>query len=146
MSLLTVAVGCELAYIPTIAPKDAAFTLSCAPTCGRQGREGGVLVDVSFVGHGRQFAICCDDVPALRARLATIERFWCDGLDVPTKQIGDLSVGVTVSEGTGKRGASIDQGDGYVAFNCDDWLPKLIAQLGTNGCCGGTKAVTPETR
>ena len=127
--------ACEPAYVPTISPDDAEFALSCAPTCGSQGRGSGVVIDVSFVGHGRQFAACCEDVPELHARLATIRDFWCDGLDVPTKQVGELAVGTTESQATGARGATIDQGDGYVAFNCDDWLPKLIAKIGDAPCC-----------
>ena len=137
--LLTVAfglVGCEPAYVPTIAPADAAFELSCAATCGLEGREQGVVIDVGYVGHSRQFALCCDEVPVLRARLATIRDFWCDGLDVADKRIGDLLIGTTESEATGKRGATLDQGDGYVAFNCGDWLEQMVDRLGEIDCCG----------
>jgi hypothetical protein len=132
--------GCEPPYLPTIAPKDAQFTVACAPGCGASGRDPGVVIDVSFVGHGRQYNVCCSDMPALRARLTTIIDYWCDGLDVPDIRIGELTVGVTESVASNKRGATLDQGEGYVAFNCDDWLPSLVARLGEQTCCGGGKA------
>jgi hypothetical protein len=141
---LTVA-GCEPAYIPTIAPKDAAFEVTCAGSCGAEGREPGVLIDVAYVGQSRQFALCCDEVPVLRARLATIADFWCEGLPVGDKRVGDLLVGTTESEATGKRGATLDQGDGYVAFNCGDWLEKLVAQLGSTSCCAGSGPAPDES-
>jgi len=138
------AVACEPAYVPTIAPEDAVFELSCAPTCGASGRANGVVIDVSFVGHGRQYAVCCDDLAPLRARLQTIADFWCDGLDVPTKTVGELTVGVTESQASKKRGATLDQGEGYVAFNCGDWLPKLIDGLGQSSCCTDVTAADPS--
>jgi hypothetical protein len=127
--------ACVPAYVPTIAPTDADFTVSCSAGCGQMGRHAGVLVDVSFVGHGRQFSVCCTELAATRARLQTIQDYWCDGLDVPEQRIGDIMIGTTMSEASSKRGATLDQGEGYVAFNCDDWLPKLIAELGEASCC-----------
>jgi hypothetical protein len=128
--------ACEPSYLDTIAPEDANFGLSCAGSCGLEGREDGVVIDVTFVGHGRQFAVCCPDVPALRARLKTIQDFWCDGLDVPDEKVGDLIVGTAQSKVTKKRGATLDHGEGYVTFECDDWLPRLLDELRSNECCG----------
>ncbi len=133
--LVATTAGCEPAYVPTIAPVNASFEVSCAATCGLEGREQGVVIDVSFVGHSRQFALCCDELSALRARLVTIQDHWCEGLEVPLKKIGDLQVGTTESEATGKRGATLDQGAGYVAFNCGDWLGKLQDDLAGIDCC-----------
>jgi hypothetical protein len=136
-SILLAPAACEPAYLDTIAPDDASFSLSCASTCGESGQDDGIMLDVTFVGHGRQFSACCSDVPALRAQLKTIEDFWCDGLDVPPKKVGDLVVGVTESKVSQKRGATLDHGDGYVAFNCDGWLLDLQKQLRASECCRG---------
>jgi hypothetical protein len=142
--LLTVAlslpaVGCYGPLIGTAAPADAAFELSCIGGCGEMAVGNGVMIDVSFSaqgkGFGRQYALCCDHVPAFRARLQTVKDMWCDGLSVPSKDIGGLVVGTTRSEETGKRGATIDDGDGYVAFNCGEWLDKLIADTSDMKCC-----------
>jgi hypothetical protein len=129
--------ACIPAYIDTIAPKDAKFEVECSTGCGRAGREKAVLVNVSFLGsHERQLTLCCPERAAVLAQLKTVRDFWCDGLDVPEKTIGDLRVGTTLSEGTGKRGARIDQGEGYVSFQCDGWLPQLIEKLENVTCCG----------
>ncbi|MCA9619910.1 MAG: hypothetical protein KC731_12885 [Myxococcales bacterium] len=136
LGLAGLGLGCEPSYLDTIVPKDASFSLSCAPTCGPGGRDNGVVVDVTFVGHGRQFAVCCEDVPALRARLQTVNDMWCDGLEVPDKTIGGVTVGTTESKLSKKRGATLDAGDGYVSFNCDGWLPQLIDRLAAPECCG----------
>lgn len=131
--------ACEPSYLDTIAPKDASFGLSCAGSCGLEGREDGVVIDVSFVGHARQFAVCCSELADLRAHLKTIEDFWCDGLDVPPKTIGDLKVGTTQSKATKKRGATLDHGEGYVTFECGGWLPELQAKLRDSQCCSATR-------
>lgn len=128
-------IGCEPSYIDTIAPDDASFSVSCAGSCGLEGKEDGVIIDVTFVGHGRQFAICCGDVPELRAYLQTIEDFWCDGLDVPDKKIGDLTVGTTTSLVSKERGATLDHGEGYVTFMCGSWLKALQTKLAQTECC-----------
>ena len=127
--------ACEPAYIDAIAPKDAKFQLVCKRRCGLAGREPGLAIEVGFLKHRRQLSMCCKHRNEVLARLQTVRDFWCDGLDAAPKTIGPLTIGTTVSEATGKRGATIDQGDGYVAFNCDDWLPKLIEQLKTTTCC-----------
>ena len=123
-------------YPGTFAPRDASFGLSCVPSCGTEGDAGGIILEVTFTGGARQLALCCPDREALRARLKTIEDLWCDGLAVPPVTIGGLTVGTTVSETSGKRGATLDDGKGYVAFNCDAWLPELVAALGSTECCG----------
>ena len=128
-------VACEPSYLDTIAPDDASFSVSCAGSCGLEGREDGVIIEVTFVGHGRQFAICCGDLPELRAYLKTIEDFWCDGLDVPPKKIGELTVGTTKSQVTKERGATLDHGEGYVTFMCSSWLKDLQAKLAQTTCC-----------
>ena len=107
------------------------------PSCGAEGGDDGIILEVSFSGGARQYALCCSEREALRARLRTIEDMWCDGLAVPEQKVGELTIGTTVSEATGKRGATIDDGEGYVAFNCDAWLPQLTAALGQSTCCGG---------
>jgi len=137
VGLVATPMACEPSYIDTIAPDDASFAVSCAGACGLEGRDEGIIIDVSFVGHGRQFGVCCGDLPELRAYLTTIQDFWCDGLDVPPKKIGELTVGVTESQVTKKRGATLDHGEGYVTFMCDDWLKDLQAQLADNACCHG---------
>lgn len=129
----------ELGYVDTATPEDARFTLGCIGGCGVEGREPGMLLEVSFTSGGRdwsrQYALCCKDRPALRARLQTIKDLWCDGVPVPKASVGDLLVGTTKSDATGKRGATIDDGEGYVAFNCGEWLERLIHELGSTDCC-----------
>jgi hypothetical protein len=136
---LCVPAGCYGPLISTSAPKDAAFELTCIGGCGEQARDGGVLIDVSFSAKGkgfsRQYAICCEHLPEFRARLQTVKDMWCDGLSVPAQEIGGLTVGTTVSEETGKKGATIDDGEGYVAFNCGEWLDKLINDSSSGKCC-----------
>ncbi len=135
-SLIAVLAACEPAYVPTAAPKDAKFEVLCSGGCGRAGREAGLVIDVTFLkSYSRQVAVCCPQRKELLARLQTVKDFWCDGLDVPDKTIGDIQVGTTVSLATGKRGATLDQGQGYVAFNCGDWLDDLIAKLTATTCC-----------
>lgn len=136
---MLLAQACMPAYVPTIAPEDATFALSCiAAGCGAEGREDGVAIDVVFGGqYTRQLAFCCSHRAEILSRLQTVADLWCDGLDVPEVAIGPVVVGTTVSEGTGKRGATIDVGEGFVAFNCDAWLPELIEQLASSECCGG---------
>jgi hypothetical protein len=126
-------------HADTARPEDAKFALSCMGGCGPRAHDLGVLIDITFTAGGapysRQYGICCQHVPALRARLATIRDMWCDGLDVPVKPIGGLYVGTTTSDQTGKRGATIDDGEGFVAFNCGEWLDQLIDETGKTECC-----------
>jgi len=133
------AAGCYGPLINTAAPSDAAFELTCIGGCGEQARGGGMMIDVSFSAQGkdfgRQYALCCEHLSDFRARLQTVKDMWCDGLAVPDKEIGGLIVGTTISEETGKRGATVDDGDGYVAFNCGEWLDKLIAETAVGTCC-----------
>ncbi len=128
--------GCEAALVGTTAPKDAKFDVTCAGGCGQAGREAGIIVDVTFLGgYSRQVSLCCSQRPALRARLQTAKDHWCSGLDVPDAMVGDITVGTTVSRTTGKRGVTLDQGAGFVAFNCDAWLDTLLTKLETVTCC-----------
>jgi hypothetical protein len=96
-----------------------------------------VAIDVSFAKgtYARQLAFCCGDRAAILAQLKTASDWWCDGLDVPPKEVGGLVIATSVSPTTGQRGVTIDGGEGYVAFNCDAWLPQLIGQLQTTPCC-----------
>jgi hypothetical protein len=130
------ALACEPTYVATTAPKDAKFTISCAGGCGDSGRESGFIIDVTFLkSYSRQVSVCCSQRAPLLAQLQTIKDLYCDGLDVPDKHLGDITIGTTTSEATGKRGATLDQGSGYVAFNCDGWLDDLIAKLKKTDCC-----------
>jgi hypothetical protein len=128
--------GCEPAYVATAVPKDAKFDVTCAGGCGVSGRDAGLIVDVTVLGsYSRQVSVCCSQRSALRARLQTARDHWCDGLDAPDAKVGDITIGTTVSQATGKRGITLDQGSGYVAFNCDDWLDELITKLEKTDCC-----------
>src|SRR6185503_3582923 len=91
--LLTLAGACFPAYIDTIAPKDASFAVECGGACGQAGKDQAVMVNVTFLGHDRQLTLCCADRGSVLAQLKTIRDFWCDGLDVAEKTIGDLKVG-----------------------------------------------------
>ena len=128
--------GCSPAYIDTYAPEEASFELSCVAGCGAAGRDNGLVIAVSFTGGERGYSLCCEHRAELMARLQTVKDHWCDGLDVPAKQIGGLTVGTTVSEISKERGATLDDGHGYVAFNCNGWLEQLIEKLTTTTCCG----------
>jgi len=144
-TVIALVLSCAPAYLDTVAPTDAAFTLSCVGSCGAEGNDGGIILEVSFSGGARQYALCCAERQALRARLQTIADMWCDGLPVADKTIGALTVGTTTSEITGKRGARIDDGEGFVAFNCDDWLGQLTAALGQSECCGAPSSGPPSS-
>jgi hypothetical protein len=78
----------------------------------------------------------CQHRAALSARLQTISDLWCTGTDVPKQTIGGLEIGTTTSELSKKRGATIDDGQGYVSFLCGDWLTKLLDKLLRLDCCG----------
>lgn len=145
----TLLIGCPAAllsascfspqYVDTAAPEDAKFTVSCMGGCGPRAHDLGVLIDITFTAkrrpYSRQYGLCCKYVPELRAHLATIRDLFCDGLDVPAKEIGGLIVGTTISDATGKRGAIIDDGEGFAAFNCGEWLERLIVATGKTECC-----------
>lgn len=133
---LVFASACEPAYVPTVSPEDASFELVCAKGCGDDGSYDGVAIDILFGGQTqRRFAVCCEDRSEILARLQVVQDMYCDGLDVPPKRYGQTVVGTTTSQATKKRGATLDQGNGYVAFNCDDWLPALIERLSSTPCC-----------
>src|SRR5262245_25813821 len=116
-------------YVDTATPEDARFTVSCMGGCGPRAHDLGVLIDITFSAKGRpfsrQYVMCRQYLPELRAQLATIRDLWCAGLDVYPKEIGGLTVATTISDATGKRGAIIDDGEGFVAFNCGEWLDQL---------------------
>ncbi len=128
--------GCSLPFHDTVIPPDATFEVTCEPRCsGAASPSPGLNIDISFKGVGRRYSLCCEHQAALSIQLRMIEDLWCDGLDVPDKHLGDLLVGATRSELTGARGAAIDDGEGYVAFNCGAWLPKLIDRVNGTDCC-----------
>lgn len=126
-------------YIDTATPEDARFDVECMGGCGPRAHDLGVMVDITFTAKGRpysrQYGVCCQYLPALRAHLATIRDLFCDGLDVNAKEIGGLIVSTTISDATGKRGAIIDDGEGFTAFNCGEWLDQLIDKTGKTDCC-----------
>jgi hypothetical protein len=134
--ILGLGAGCEPAYVATAAPPDLTFDVTCeTPTAGAHGK---LSIDISFAaGQGqRSYGLGCEQRAALAARLKTIEDLWCTGTEVPPQQIGGLVIGTTTSELSNKRGATIDDGQGYVAFLCGDWLSKLIGKLLRLDCCG----------
>jgi hypothetical protein len=96
--------------------------------------------------YQRTFAICCADRDLVLAQLVTVRDMWCGGfspspegvsrgLAVPPKLIGELTIGTTTSAISGKRALTLEQGEGYVAFQCDAWLPTLIDRLEASRCC-----------
>jgi hypothetical protein len=124
----------------TVAPKDASFRVLAASGCGKDGRAPSLVIDVTFGGtQAREFRLCCSERDALLAKLTTIRDLACSGLEVPSSRVGGLDVGVTTSEVTGKVAATLDAGDGFVAFQCEGWLPKLIVDL-EKASCGSTPA------
>jgi hypothetical protein len=99
-----------------------------------------MLLEVSFSSGGRdwsrQYPLCCNQRDELRSWLQTYSDHQCkDSVPMPKRKVGDLTLGVTVSEETGKRGVTIDDGDGYVAFNCGEWLDELLVKLAKTDCC-----------
>lgn len=135
-ALLLLPTACSPPYVDTYAPSRATFDVGCEPGCGLEGRQNGLVIAMTFEAGGRSYGLCCEHRAALLARLQTIRDFWCDGLDVPKTTIGGLEVGTTVSELTDQRGATIDDGQGYLTFNCGGWLEELIAKLQATSCCG----------
>lgn len=134
--LLPFIVACEPAYVPTWAPKEATFGLSCVDGCGPQGRDKAIVIDTHFGKKAsRSFTLCCAERAAVAARLQTAQDMWCDGLPVPEKTVGDLTIGTTVSPLTGTRAATLNQGEGYVSFQCGGWLEQLNAELEKDACC-----------
>ena len=128
--------GCEPAYVATAAPPDLKFDVTCeAPAAGSHGK---LSIDISFAAgqSQRSYSLGCEQRAALAARLKTIEDLWCTGTEVPAQQIGGLEIGTTTSELSHQRGATIDDGQGYVAFLCGDWLHKLVGKLLRLDCCG----------
>ena len=140
---LLLALACTPPYAATYAPSEATFEVACEPGCGAEGRDDALFIRMSFEAGERQYATCCEHRPQLLARLQTIKDFWCDGLDVPPKAIGGLIVGTATSEVTKERGATIDDGEGYLTFNCDGWLEQLIDELSASSCCGSLSAAAP---
>jgi hypothetical protein len=135
--LVGLGVGCEPQYVATAAPSDLTFDVACeAPAAG--GLPSRLSLDIAFAAGQaqRSYGLACSDRAALAARLKTIEDLWCDGIDVPTQKVGGLEIGTTTSELSKKRGATIDDGQGYVSFLCGDWLSKLIDKVLRLDCCG----------
>ena len=130
------AIGCEPAYVSTSAPEDLTFELVCEPTSSATGQGPGLRIDLAFAGGARQYALGCQHRAELLSRLQSVADLWCDGIPVSPQRVGGLVVGSTTSELTRKRGATIDDGQGYTVFQCDDWLPKLVTMLTRTSCCG----------
>ncbi|MBI4704952.1 MAG: hypothetical protein HY744_27925 [Deltaproteobacteria bacterium] len=139
--------GCYYGYgqpLPTFQPIDPRLALSCEAARGPGGRDPGLLVSASFQGGSRDLWLPCGDRRALVLRLKLVRDFWCDGLDVPEARVGGLSVGTLQSELTGKRGATLDDGEGFVLLHCGGWLEQLIGGLEQADCCGGPLAPPPK--
>lgn len=135
-ALLLALVGCTPASAETVAPRDAAFRVACADGCGKDARAPSVAIEVTFGGGAaRAFSVCCDQRDELVKRLALVRDLRCNGLAVPPAKVGELTVGSTVSELSGKPAATLEQGEGYVAFQCGGWLPQLIELLERETCC-----------
>ena len=134
--LLPFIVACEPAYVATWAPKESSFGLSCVAGCGLQGRDKAIVIEARFGEKAtRSFTLCCADRAEVAARMQTVEDMWCDGIDVPERTIGDLTIGTTASPIDGTRAASLNQGEGYVSFQCGGWLEQLNEQLQRDACC-----------
>lgn len=153
--LLTVASllsACIPSGADTVAPKDASFRVVAGSGCGSDGRAASLAIEVAFgATQGRRFVVCCTERDALLAKLTTVRDLACSGLEVPNTRIEGLNVGVTTSALTGKIAATLDAGDGFVAFQCDGWLPKLIADLegascGVSSAFGDADAATLEEK
>jgi hypothetical protein len=130
-----VVAGCVSPYLDTAAPKDATFSLACElPTT--PAHPGRLRIDVAFANVARHYTVGCEHRAPLLARLQTIADLWCEGLAVAPVTVGPLVVGTTTSELSGKRAATIDDGEGYVSFQCDAWLPALVTKLAQTTCCG----------
>lgn len=134
---MVAAAACAPLYPDAIAPSDAKFALSCVDSCGVAGADRAIAIDFSFAKgqYGRQIAFCCADRAAIVAQLQTAADFWCDGLEVPPRTVGGITIGTLVSPTTGRRAVTLDAGEGYVSFQCDAWLPQLIDQLKASTCC-----------
>lgn len=136
--------GCGSGPIETLAPKDAAFEVSCSDGCGHDGRAPTVAIDVRFgTRYVRNFSVCCSERAALIQQLRRVRDEACVGKDVPAVVIGSLTVGATRSELSGRTAATLDQGHGYVAFQCDGWLPRLLTDLETATCCSSAPEAAP---
>jgi hypothetical protein len=120
----------------TIAPRDASFDVLASDGCGPEARDPSLAIEVRYAGsRTRRFSVCCSERDALVERLATLRRLACDGLSVEPATIGGLVLSSTVSEFTAKRAVTLEQGEGYVAFQCDAWLPQLMAKLEAGTVC-----------
>jgi hypothetical protein len=139
-----IAAGCVSPYLDTAAPSDATFALACELP-GSAATPGRLRIDVAFANVARHYSFGCEHRAELRARLQTVADLWCDGMPVAPAKVGTLVVATTTSELSDKRGATIDDGEGYVAFQCDGWLPELIAALGKRACCGPLPASAPTS-
>jgi len=137
LGLLGLGVGCEPQYVATAAPSDLTFDVVCEPPAGGAA-TGQLSIDIAFAAGRaqRSYGLACPDRAALAARLKTIEDLWCEGIEVPKQKVGGLEIGTTTSELSNKRGATIDDGQGYVSFLCGDWLSKLIDKVLRLDCCG----------
>lgn len=119
-----------------IAPSDASFDVLASDGCGPEARDPALVVEVRYAGsRTRRFAVCCSEKDTLLASLAKIRSLACEGLAVEPMAVGAVTLSSTVSEFTGKRAVTLEQGEGYVAFQCDAWLPKLVAKLEAPSTC-----------
>ncbi|MBM4360733.1 MAG: hypothetical protein FJ096_21715 [Deltaproteobacteria bacterium] len=135
-SLLALAhAACTPAHVEAFAPRDASFDLHPADGCGDDGRRPAIALEVRAGGAVvRRFTVCCGERDALVEKLAGMRAAACDGVTVPTATVAGLQIGTTVSELSGKSAITLDQGEGYVAFQCDGWLPRLIDGLRAARC------------
>jgi hypothetical protein len=142
--LLPLALGaCTPAYVEAFAPKDGSFEVRPTDGCGDDGRRPSLAVEVKAGGAvARRLTVCCGQRDALLERLVGMRDAACEGTTLPTTTVGNLQVGTTVSEISGKPAITLDQGEGYVAFQCEGWLPRLIDELGRASCAPASGALS----
>ncbi|MBM4377079.1 MAG: hypothetical protein FJ095_18515 [Deltaproteobacteria bacterium] len=128
--------GCAPIEPGTIVPRDASFDVLVSDGCGPEARAPSLAIEVRYAGsRTRRFSVCCSDRDVLLERLGTLRRLACEGLAVEPATIGGLVLSSTVSEYSAKRAVTLEQGEGYVAFQCDAWLPQLMAKLEAETVC-----------
>lgn len=136
--------ACMPAYVDAVAPKDASFEIRAAEGCG--GDEGRPALAIEVRAGGavqRRITVCCGSRSALLEKLEAMRAPACDGVRFDPVTVAGLTVGTTESELTGRLAITLDQGEGYVAFQCDGWLPRLVDELG-RADCGRTSATASE--
>lgn len=138
--LVFASLACEPAYTATVAPDDAVLELGCH---GRESTRAPAVLEIGITfaaGQARRaYFLGCQHEGAFVEQLRLVRDSWCADVEVPERRIGGLTLGTTVSELSRKHGATLDDGEGYVAFNCGEWLDQLIADTSASTCCANTR-------